>query len=56
LTMRLAVVRMPSRWARTTAALMPCDRPKSSALTTNRRDAAQTLKAAALSRPRAPAV
>src|SRR5271156_2528708 len=37
LTMRLAVVRMPSRWARTTAWLMAWERPKSSALTIRRR-------------------
>src|SRR5208282_2958419 len=37
LTMRLAVVRMPSRWARMTAWLMAWERPKSSALTIRRR-------------------
>ena len=35
-TIKLAVVRMPSRCARTTAALMECERPKSSALTMRR--------------------
>ena len=37
LTIRLALVRMPSRCARTTAWLMECERPKSSALTMSRR-------------------
>src|SRR5437867_5936544 len=37
LTIRLAVVRMPSRCARRTAWLMECERPKSSALTISRR-------------------
>src|SRR2546427_9201944 len=36
-TIKLAVVRMPSRWARMTAALMPRERPKSSAFTMSRR-------------------
>src|SRR5579862_8532935 len=37
LTIKLAVVRMPSRCACTTASLMECERPKSSALTMSRR-------------------
>src|SRR5213594_4032564 len=41
LTIRLAVVRMPSRWARTTAWLMECERPKSSALMMSRRPASR---------------
>ena len=36
-TIRLAVVRMPSRWARMTAWLIEAERPKSSALTISRR-------------------
>src|ERR1043166_5367035 len=38
-TIRLAEVRIPSRCARTTASLMECERPKSSALTMSRRRA-----------------
>jgi hypothetical protein len=41
LTIKLAVVRMPSRWARMTAALIEAERPKSSALTIRRRGAAE---------------
>ena len=35
-TIKLAVVKMPSRCARMTASLMECERPKSSALTMRR--------------------
>src|SRR6185437_1490645 len=54
LTIRLAVVRMPSRWARMTASLMDCERPKSSAFTISRR--AATLPAGVAGRSSAPRV
>src|SRR5665213_197127 len=41
LTIKLVVVRMPSRWARMTASLIERERPKSSALTIRRRTASR---------------